>query len=249
MTCLLWANPWFQRDKREFLRGSNYFKLGPSLECHHTFIMMWQSKGPKCCQCRFLLKGWANDELSDLLYFPRLFMASQPVSSLLLFTTSFNFDFKFLSSQPVKMEDTNLTADWHNEKQPLTSPSHDWQTSTPPGPRSPPTSSAARNTGEYSRLWRSPTFLQSQRTSSETVRVSLEEPPAKYIGVEMNKALHKNRISMSESGDGRPAVRNRKFWSWITNRERTGILSWMPEHLWILASYGCMMGISDSSHF
>lgn len=143
------------------------------------------------------------------------------------------------------MEDINLGADWHSEKQPLTSPSHGWRTTTPPGPRSPPTPVTARNTGEYSRLWRSPTFLQSQRTSSETVRVSLEEPPAKYIGVEMNKALHKHRMSMSESGDSRPTVRNGGLWSWVTNRERTGILWWISEYVWILVSYGCLVGMSD----
>lgn len=143
----------------------------------------------------------------------------------------------------VKMENIDLGANWHNEKQPLTSPSHDWRTTTPPGPRSPPTTGTARNTGEYSRLWRSPTFLQSQRTSSETVRVSLEEPPAKYIGAEMNKALHRQRLSMSEPGGSRPTVRNGGFWACTPDRGRMGVFWWISEYVWIVVSFGCLAGM------
>lgn len=159
-----------------------------------------------------------------------------------LFKPSFNLNFS--PPQKFKMEDIGLGADWHNEKQPLTSPSHDWQPTTPSEPRSPPTTGTARNTGEYSRLWKSPTFLQSQRTSSETIRVSLEEPPAKYIGSEMNKALHRQRLSMSELGESRPAVGKGGIWSWITNRGRTGICWWITEYFWIFVSYGCVCGMS-----
>ena len=54
---------------------------------------------------------------------------------------------------------------------------------------------------------------------------------------------------MSDLGGGRPAVRNGGSWSCTPSRERTGLLWWVPEYVWILVSYGCLLGMSAPRAF
>ncbi|KAM7221972.1 Protein of unknown function (DUF3176) domain containing protein [Rhypophila decipiens] len=120
------------------------------------------------------------------------------------------------------MEDVHLGDDSHAhmpERQPLTctprqyQQNHQWRPTTPNMTSPPPLTNTSlmpprRATGEFSRQWKSPPTA-SARTSSETIRpppspssISSGDTaalPRKYIGPEMNKVLHRHRLSV-ESG-------------------------------------------------
>ncbi|KAK4217443.1 hypothetical protein QBC37DRAFT_449565 [Rhypophila decipiens] len=167
------------------------------------------------------------------------------------------------------MEDVHLGDDSHGhmpERQPLTctplqyQQNHQWRPTTPNMTSPPPLTNTSpmpprRATGKFSRQWKSPPTA-SARTSSETIRpppspssISSGDTaalPRKYIGPEMNKVLHRHRLSV-ESGmvigrrSERDSIMNRRGRKTLAS---TSLLRWIPEVGAIVGAVVCLVAIA-----
>lgn len=129
-----------------------------------------------------------------------------------------------------------------------------------------PTSGRERGLGSRGQV-AFPPSPPSQRTSSETMRPPPSRRssissvrsaaqaeaalPKKYISPEMNKVLHRHRLSDSGIVIGRGSAfgentrgrRTGRFWHWGNSIASTSILRWLPEIVWILLSASCFIGM------
>ncbi|KAK3317722.1 hypothetical protein B0T19DRAFT_488907 [Cercophora scortea] len=105
---------------------------------------------------------------------------------------------------------------FHEQQQPLTYHMRDG-----PLPPSPP---PERSPGDYSRLWRSSPYVE--RTSMETI--TYDEPPAKYIGPEMKKALLRRRKPAHKLPRNSRLLRQSMLW-------------WLPEVGWMAMGLICVI--------
>ncbi|KAM7190085.1 Protein of unknown function (DUF3176) domain containing protein [Rhypophila sp. PSN 637] len=138
-----------------------------------------------------------------------------------------------------------------------------WRPTTPNMASPPLTNTTSpmprRATGEFSRQWKSPPtaagfYLGSARTSSETIRPPSRSSissagdtalPRKYIGPEMNRVLHRHRLSV-ESGRiviGRPGSEKDSMYRRKTLAS-TSLLRWIPEAGSIVGGVVCLVAIA-----